>query len=420
MNKEEFDALISKIESSIGASIDTKLKDAFREVNPEVLKAISNNSAELKKTVKNLEDSNVALIDAQKSQGAVIEGLTSKLNNATENKNVSFKDQVVGLLKVNEEKLIAMKNGDSKTNIRMTMKAVGDMTIGGSTTGQLPQAERESGITRIVRRNPFILDLVNVGSITSNLWEWVQQANAEGAPAMTAEGAAKAQVDFELVLASAAVRKVTAYIKVSKEMLDDIALMESEINQELAERINLTIDAQLLSGDGTGQNLTGILANAVAFVPGSFATGQGNEVVAPINADVLRVAINQISIALFQPNYIVMHPSDVTAMDLAKSVDGHYVLPPFSTSANTIVKGIPIIANTGVTEGDYLVGDFSKAGVRFREGLTFDVGYENDDFTKNFVTILAEARLVQRVKSNHYPAFVKGDFATDKAAIAKA
>tara|TARA_R110001632_G_scaffold35511_2_gene89539 strand:+ start:1873 stop:3135 length:1263 start_codon:yes stop_codon:yes gene_type:complete len=419
MNKEEFDALISKIESSIGASIDTKLKDAFREVNPEVLKAISNNSAELKKTVKNLEDSNVALIDAQKSQGAVIEGLTSKLNNATENKNVSFKDQVVGLLKVNEEKLIAMKNGDSKTNIRMTMKAVGDMTISGSTTGQLPQAERESGITRIVRRNPFILDLVNVGSITSNLWEWVQQANAEGAPAMTAEGAAKAQVDFELVLASAAVRKVTAYIKVSKEMLDDIALMESEINQELAERINLTIDAQLLSGDGTGQNLTGILANAVAFVPGSFATGQGNEVVAPINADVLRVAINQISIALFQPNYIVMHPSDVTAMDLAKSVDGHYVLPPFSTSANTIVKGIPIIANTGVTEGDYLVGDFSKAGVRFREGLTFDVGYENDDFTKNFVTILAEARLVQRVKSNHYPAFVKGDFATDKAAIAK-
>jgi HK97 family phage major capsid protein len=420
MNKEEFDALISKIESSIGASIDTKLKDAFREVNPEVLKAISNNSAELKKTVKNLEDSNVALIDAQKSQGAVIEGLTSKLNNANENKKVSFKDQVIGLLKVNEEKLVAMKNGDSKTNIRMTMKAVGNMTIGGSTTGQLPQAERESGITRIVRRNPFILDLVNVGSITSNLWEWVQQANAEGAPGMTAEGAAKAQIDFELVLASAAVRKVTAYIKVSKEMLDDIPLMESEINQELAERINLTIDAQLLSGDGTGQNLTGILANATAFAPGSFATGSVNEVISPINADVLRVAINQISVSLFQANYIVMHPSDVTAMDLDKSIDGHYVLPPFSTSANTVIKGIQVIANTGVTEGDYLVGDFSKAGVRFREGLTFDVGYENDDFTKNFVTILAEARLVQRVKSNHYPAFVKGDFAVDKAAIAKA
>jgi len=420
MNKEEFDALILKIESSIGASMDTKLKDAFREVNPQVLKAISENSSELKKTVKSLEASNGSLVEAQKSQGAVIEGLTSKLNSANENKNVSFKAQVTELLIANKEKLVAMKNGDSKTNIRMTMKAVGNMTLSGSTTGQMPQAEREAGITRIVRRNPFILELVNVGTISSNLWEWVQQANAEGAPAMTAEGAAKAQIDFELVLASAAVRKVTAYIKVSKEMLDDIPLMESEINQELSERINLTIDAQLLSGDGTGQNLTGILTNATAFAPGTFATGAVNQVTTPINADVLRVAINQISIALFQANYIVMNPSDVTAMDLAKGTDGHYVLPPFSTNANTVVKGIPVVANTGVTEGDYLVGDFSKAGVRFREGLSFDVGYENDDFTKNFVTILAEARLVQRVKSNHYPAFVKGDFAVDKAAIAKA
>ena len=420
MKKEEFDALMLKIEASIGATMETRLKDAFREVDPQVLKAISDNSDELKKTLKTLETANSSLVDAQKDQGAVIEELTEKLKKSSNNKNVSFKEEVSNLLVSNKEKLVAMKNGDSKTNIRMTMKAVGNMTLAGSTTGQLPQAEREAGITRIVRRNPFILELVNVGTISSNLWEWVQQANAEGAPAMTAEGAAKAQIDFELVLASAAVRKVTAYIKVSKEMLDDIPLMESEINQELSERINLTIDAQLLSGDGTGQNLTGILANATAFAAGSFATGQVNEVVTPINADVLRVAINQVSIALFQANYIIMNPSDVTAMDLAKGSDGHYILPPFSTNANTVVKGIPVIANTGVTEGDYLVGDFSKAGVRFREGLSFDVGYENDDFTKNFVTILAEARLVQRVKSNHYPAFVKGDFATDKAAIAKA
>ena len=416
MNKEEFDALMLKIESSIGASMDTKLKAAFKEVDPQVLKAISDNSDELKKTLKTLESTNVSLVDAQKTQGAVIEGLTEKLNKAGENKHVSFQAQVNELLVANKEKLVAMKNGDSKTNIRMTMKAVGNMTLAGSTTGQLPQAEREAGITRIVRRNPFILELVNVGTISSNLWEWVQQANPEGAPAMTAEGAAKAQIDFELVLASAAVRKITAFIKVSKEMLDDIPLMESEINQELSERINLTIDTQLLSGDGTGQNLTGILANATAFAPSSFAAS----VPEANNSDVLRVAINQINLNLFQANYIVMHPSDVTAMDLQKASDGHYVLPPFSTSANTIIKGIPIVPNTGVTEGDYLVGDFSKAGVRFREGLSFDIGYENDDFTKNFVTILAEARLVQRVKSNHYPAFVKGDFAVDKAAIAKA
>jgi len=199
-------------------------------------------------------------------------------------------------------------------------------------------------------------------------------------------------------------------------MLDDIPLMEAEVNEELRERINLEIDSQILSGDGLGQNLTGILENAVPFAAGSFALAvdEAN------NKDVLRIAINQIMVAQFMPNFILMHPSDVTAMDVEKASDGHYILPPFVNNDNTSVKGIPIITNTGITEGDYLVGDFTKSAVRFKEGLTFDVGFENDDFTKNFVTILAEARLVHRVKSNHYPAFVTGDFAVDKAAIKKA
>jgi len=420
MNETEFNALILKIESSMGTKMEDKLKVAFKGLNPEILKAIEEDSVELKKTVNTLVDENKNLVDAQKEQSGEIEALTAKLNEKTSNTHLSMKEQVMNLLEENKDKLIAMKSGDSKTNIRMTVKAVGNMMLSSNVTGQIPAGERESGITRIVRRNPFILELVNLGSITSNLWEWVQQANPEGDAAMTAEGAAKAKIDFDLVLASAAVRKVTAFIKVSKEMLDDIPLMESEINQELSEVINLKIDAQVLSGDGTGQNLTGITENATAFSPGSFATGSANEVTDPNNQDVLRVAINQIAIAEFQANYIVMHPSDAAAMDLSKATDGHYILPPFSTNANTVVKGIPIVTNTGMTEGDYLVGDFTKSGVRFREGLTFDVGYENDDFTKNFVTILAEARLVQRVKSNHYPAFVLGDFATDKAAIAKA
>ena len=413
MNEQEFNALIAKIEKSLGATMDEKLREGMKNLDPQILKAINDNSVELKKTVKDLEDSNKTLVDAQKEQSGTIEGLKAKMDSAAKNVNVPFKEQVKKLLEENKEALTAMKNGDSKSNIRMVTKVVGDMLISGNVTGQIPQADREAGITRILRRSPFILQLVNVGSITSNLWEWVQQANPEGGAAMTAEGAAKSQADFDLVLASAAVRKVTAYVKVSKEMLDDIPLMESEINQELTELIQLKIDEQVLSGDGTGQNLTGILGNATAFAAGTFALAvdEAN------NQDVLRVAINQIAIANCQANYIVMHPSDAAAMDLQKASDGHYIMPPYSTNSHTVVKGIPIVTNTGVTAGTYLVGDFTKAGVRFREGLTFDIGYENDDFTKNFVTILAEARLVHRVKSNHYPAFVTGTFATDKAAL---
>ena len=318
------------------------------------------------------------------------------------------------LLAEKSEDLKAMKE-KSGASVQIVMKVAGTMALGTNVTGQIPQAERESGITRIVRRNPFILELVNVGTIMSNVWEWVEQKNADGGAGMTAEGAAKSLADFDLVVASANVKKVTAYIKVTKEMLDDVALMRSEIDQELTELINLKIDDQLLNGTGLTVNLTGINTNATAWAAGAFAL----TIPTPNVFDVIRTAINQVRVNLFEPNYIVMHPTDVTKMDLAKASDGHYVLPPFISNDGTTVSGIRVVSNTGVTVDNFLVGDFSKAGVRFKEGLTINVGYENDDFTKNLVTILAEARLVQRVKSNHYGAFVKGVISTSITALTK-
>ena len=323
-------------------------------------------------------------------------------------------ESISTLLTEKAEELKAMKD-KSGASVQITLKAVGTMGLATNVTGQVPQAEREAGITRIVTRNPFVLQLVNVGTIMSNVWEWVEQKNREGGSAMTAEGAAKSQADFDLVVASANVKKVTAYIKVTKEMLDDVELMRSEIDQELTELINLKIDDQLLNGTGLAVNLTGINTNATAWAAGSFALA----IPTPTKWDVLRTAINQVRVNLFEPNYILMHPTDVTGMELSKDSTGQYIMPPFAALDGTVVSGIRVVANTGIALDSFLVGDFTKAGVRFKEGLTINVGYENDDFTKNLVTILAEARLVQRVKSNHYGAFVKGVLSTSITALTK-
>ena len=358
-----------------------------------------------------------------KTKGADIDSLKANIEEVAlrtldlETKGVSnnVPESLGTLLAEKTDELKAMKE-KSGASVQIQLKAVGTMALSTNTTGQIPQAERETGITRIVRRNPFILELVNVGTIMSNVWEWVEQKNVEGGSAMTAEGALKSQTDFDLVVASANVKKVTAYIKVTKEMLDDVALLRSEIDQELTELINLKIDDQLLNGNGLTVNLTGIVTNATAWSAGAFALA----IPEPTNYDVLATAINQVRVNLFEPTYIVMHPTDVTKMKLSKGTDGHYVLPPFSSVDGTSVEGIRVVANTGVTIDKFLVGDFTKAGVRFKEGLTINVGYENDDFTKNLVTILAEARLVQRVKSNHYGAFVYGDFSDSITALTQA
>lgn len=381
----------------------------------DAMKGESVSKAELIEVLSQVKDLETKGQEVSKLKASVEELTLQVLDLATKADTNNVPESIGTLLNEKAEELKAMKER-SGASVQIQLKAVGTMALSTNTTGQIPQAEREAGITRIVRRNPFILELVNVGTIMSNVWEWVEQKNVEGGSAMTAEGAIKSQTDFDLVVASANVKKVTAYIKVTKEMLDDVELMRSEIDQELTELINLKIDEQLLNGSGTTVNLTGIVTNATAYSAGAFALA----IPTPTNYDVLATAINQVRVNLFEPTYIVLHPTDVTRMKLSKGNDGHYILPPFTSVDGTTVEGIRVVANVGVAIDKFLVGDFTKSGVRFKEGLTINVGYENDDFTKNLVTILAEARLVQRVKSNHYGAFVYGDFSDAITALTKA
>jgi HK97 family phage major capsid protein len=107
-------------------------------------------------------------------------------------------------------------------------------------------------------------------------------------------------------------------------------------------------------------------------------------------------------------------------MDLTKDSTGNYTYSmQITIDGTTTVKAVPVIENNGIAVGTYVVGDMSKDNLRIREEMNIQVGYVNDDFTKNLVTVLAEMRACNYVKSNHYGAFVAGTFATDIAVIDK-
>jgi len=307
----------------------------------------------------------------------------------------------------------------NQTLVNLEVKAADTMTINGNYSGgTVGLSQLEEGLTRVQRRQPFMRQLVNSrGTASSKFIVYTEQKNPDpGVAGMTAEGAEKTQTDFDVVEVSKEVKKVTAYIKVSKEMLADVPFMEGEIRGELIEICELKLDEQILLGDGAGDNMEGIDLNATAFVPGSFAAA----VPSANNTDVLRVAIAQIANNNFMATDILLNPEDAAAMDLTKDADGQYTyMAVITMDGVTRVKAVPVTENPGVPVGTYYVGDMTKCNLRIRENLNIQVGYVNDDFTKNLVTILAEMRAVNYVKSNHYGAFVKGDFATDIAAIDK-
>jgi len=426
MSQTPEDALLEKIKS------DT-IKN-FKEIvnNDPEIKELKSLSEKIKSATT---DQDIA--DCKKSieeVGLMIKSL--KENQSAKTKSTGFADNLWNSYKAMfDAGKIGTKNADGEFTIKigkgsfesMEFKSAGTITESNVTpvgTNAIPftLADYMPNYIGISRRNPFIVQLCNLGRTAKRYIQWVEVANPDGGASTTSEGSAKTQQDFDLVEKSATVQKMTSYVKASKESLDDIPYMESLIRSQLMELVILKLDAQVLGGDGSAPNLNGILTQATTFSAGTFA----NAVDYANRFDVLRVAVNQIEIASggdtnfsanFVPNYIVLHPTDVTAMELTKSTQGVYLLPPFMSVDGNVISGCRVIANTGITAGTFLVGDFSKAFVKMREDAMISVGYENDDFTKNLVTILCETRAVIYIPSNYLKAFVTGSFSTALASL---
>ena len=388
-------------------SLDNAIKDNATKEELEAMRKDINDAA-----VKNADVTNNIL----KTQGKAIKEALDKL---TVSAPVSESKSIEEQLTENKDILTRMKAGEKK--LSFTIKAVGDMgnqTTPSNVTGNVPQAERIPGLNLVPTREVRFLDVLQTGTISSNLVEWVYQSGKEGAAAKTAEGAAKNQIDFDMVVASQRVEKLSAYITITDEMLEDIPFMASEVNGELMRELSKAIETSAFGGNGTSPNLNGVNTVATAFAPGIHALKVEN----PNIVDVLRVGIDQIAVAeQSAPTAIWMNPSDVTTLQLTKSnaTENLYATELAIIAGQLMLDGIPIFKSTLVAADSFLMGDFTKAHMRTRKGISIEVGMIANNFIDNYKTVLAEFRGVVYVKNNDRTAFVKGAFAASITALTK-
>jgi HK97 family phage major capsid protein len=380
------------------ATIPTKDEVAQLKSELDNFKSIEVKNSEMEKAIAKMEGRIEAMsekaVDAPKTQGA--------------------KTLKEALVKTYSDNVKAITDSIEKGN-RITLDVKTDTTIDGDYTGNVALSVLEPGVNRIARPIRRIREISNVGTTTSKFVTYIQQTKqvaptGEGTLWVNEAGAKfNGEVKYEEV--SEEVKKVAAYIKVSKEMLADLSFVRSEINTELMEAIEQTIDNSLVNGAG-GVDLNGLLSVAPAFSAGTFAgTIPGANI-----SDLIRVAKAQIQAANFQPTHVVLNPEDVAKIELTKTSSGEYTYPAF-WDANMMLAGLTIVSSNNITAGTLVVGDFTKFNIKFREDMNMSVGYENDDFTRNMVTILCEARLVAYIKGNDLNAFVQSDIATDIALI---
>jgi HK97 family phage major capsid protein len=380
------------------ATVPTKDEVAQLKSELDNFKSIEVKNSEMEKAIAKMEGRIEAMsekaVDAPKTQGA--------------------KTLKEALVKTYSDNVKAITDSIEKGN-RITLDVKTDTTIDGDYTGNVALSVLEPGVNRIARPIRRIREISNVGTTTSKFVTYIQQTKqvkptGEGTLWVNEAGAKfNGEVKYEEV--SEEVKKVAAYIKVSKEMLADLSFVRSEINTELMEAIEQTIDNSLINGAG-GVDLNGLLAVAPAFSAGTFAgTIPGANI-----SDLIRIAKAQIQAANFEPTHVVLNPEDVAKIELTKTSSGEYTYPAF-WDANMMLAGLTVVSSNNITAGTLVVGDFTKFNIKFREDMNMSVGYENDDFTRNMVTILCEARLVAYIKGNDVDAFVQSDIATDIALI---
>ena len=408
-------------ESDLAAKTAEELAGIYNEYNSvksaELEKAIEAKASKedidsLKSELKENQVQQIkALNDTLKEYGVAIKKLSAKEKEA---EGANF-ETIKKSLEQSREDLLAIKEGNF--NGKLSLKVAATMLISTNVSGgNVPVEQRLAGLNTIASRQVRLLDIVSRGTAESNVISWVYQANKDGAAGGTSEGSLKNQIDFDLVVNSESVKKRTAFIKVSEEMLSDISFMDAEIRNELTRELLKDVESQVYEGDGTGNNLNGIRTVATAFAAGTFAGTVDNANF----VDVLRVAINQVKLADQEgPDYILANPSDVTTLKLIKtsSTDKRYIDALQIIAGQMTVDGVPILETTLVTQDEYLVGNFGLATVYDKGSLSIEVGRDSDDFTKNLVTVLAEWRGLVIVKNNDRNAFVAGTISTDAAAL---
>jgi len=248
-----------------------------------------------------------------------------------------------------------------------------------------------------IRFQPLtIADLFPQGTTSTPLIRYLVESSATNAAAATAEGALKPESALAFTKVDETLHKIATFLPVTDEMLEDFEQIQSYIDRRLSLFVRISEEAQLLSGDGTGANLVGILNRpgiATSIVKGTAPSLSGDN-----DMDAILRQITAIRTTTFlEPDAIVINPTVWQTILLSKATGtGNYFAGgPFVDSANQTLWGKRVVATNAVTSGTAIVGAFAQGGQIFRKGgLTVEASNSHSDyFQRNQTAIRAEERL---------------------------
>ena len=301
------------------------------------------------------------------------------------------------------EAFAARASGGLKGSFSASVRAA--VTSASGSAGALIEPTRV-GLIQPVTQRLFLRDLLSWGRTGSNAIEYVRETGFTNNANVVSENptGTKPESDLAFELDSAPVATIAHWVRATRQVLSDVAMLASYIDGRLRYGLKLKEEAQLLKGSGVGLNINGIYTQASAYA------NPGVTVQAETAIDRLRIAMLQVVLAEYEADGIVLSPIDWTAIELTKTLDNAYLFATPRGLATPGLWGRPVVATQAMDAEEFLVGSFQQGAQGWdREDVSVTVSTEDrDNFVKNMVTILCEERVGLTVYRPE--AFVKGDF----------
>jgi len=422
---EEGNKSLKKLEDSLSerASVEDlqKIKKDIEDVNSELQKFAHIGDKTISEYLEGIQEQNNTI---ESKVNDLLEGKGSP------DKNMRF--QLDDILKGDDYQNIAKsmkKNREWPSQVKdfsfdLEMKT-DDMTSSNSlteTNDQIPQTQRLAGDIVVPRRPTLLYDLFPKAVATSDIITWVELTSETQGAAATSEGSEFGQSDADWTSYKQAVEKITNYIKISREMLEDIDFVRSRISELLNTHLADTRETELLTGSGTTPHLKGIDNSAKSFSLASFA-GVTN----PNNYDAIMAVLTQIALGNtsddlatgFIGSDVILNPVDYLATQLEKDENNNYIFPPGMFSGGRfMVGGANVRQSQRIGAGYYLAGDFNRGRIYLKRNMQIRMWEQNeDDAIKDYVTFTASQRLALVVSNIEAYAFAYDTLEDVKTAI---
>ena len=304
-------------------------------------------------------------------------------------------ETIIQQLKEKSEQLKGLRLGQS-LDFKAATTMLESTNITGAGLDELnPQQLYYIPIKRSI--NNTIFDLLPKINVSSHSIVVTNETSDEGTiNAATTEGAAKNQIGKDDSVTTPTMAKYTAFVKISREMLDDIPFVENQIRSVLARRLNNAIS------EIVGTALVGISPYLTGI---GLTAGTGGTTI----FDCIKAVTADMEIQNgYTPNLWLFNQPDYAKAYIQANANSTW----FDTKQSNILP-------TSLVTAAYIVGlDADMFPMYIYKDLGIQVGYENDDFTKNLVTIRGEVRLTFPIVGNSLNALYHDTIAATVARIA--